>query len=261
MKRLMVWPLSMLLALSVSAGAADEHATLRERAAALWQARVQGDWPTVYDLAVVPGQSVTSKDQFVAYQEKEGPFEYLSAQVEEAEILGDLGWVRVIYAARPKQFRGVPPTQVEVWDIWVRRDGQWRPVPQASLSEVPQRPPSVRPPEEEAALAARVRAYWAARVGGDYQTVYGMLVERYRERTPLDKFLARRALLIYLAHDVEWAEVTGESGRAKVVYTYKLNDPSLSKMTPQQAVEFETWEKVDGQWYLDPSPKKESGPS
>ncbi len=47
-----------------------------------------------------------------------------------------------------------------------------------------------------------------------------------------------------------------------MVYRRKLNDPSVSKLDPQEDRVIENWIKIDGQWYrdLETTPKKANDP-
>jgi hypothetical protein len=68
--------------------------------------------------------------------------------------------------------------------------------------------------------------------------------------------LRRKELVSSFSHRLEWVEVIGENGQAKVAYTDKLNDPSLAKLDskedivdPKEGIAIADWIKVDGQWY------------
>jgi hypothetical protein len=237
---------------------ADDTTELQTRARSFWDARVAGDWDTVYSMLPPEEQAQVTREKYVEYQATGGPFRYLKAQIGEITIDKDMAWIALVYTVEARQYPGIPPREITTFDIWTRRE-DWRPVPRAILNEYPRRPPHARPAEEEARLIARVDASWQARQKQDWTAVYGFLEPGYRQNVSLEEFLLRRAKLIYESHQVVWAEVTEDRARAKVVFTHRLNDPSVSKMTPRESTDVEDWIKIDGEWYRDLTAKNSMG--
>jgi hypothetical protein len=248
-QRLLVHLLAAVVVATATLGAADDVAVLKDRATRLWQGRVTGDWNTVYDLMSKEEQAQVPKDRFVAFQSKGGVFRYTSATVGDVSIDADLAWIAVEFTVQASQYEGVPARNVKTWDLWRKQSDEWRPVAKGLLDQFPRRPPHARNGVEEQALAARVNAVWEARRAQDWKKVYTFLDPDFRQREPIETFLARRSQYVYLGHTLEWAEVTEDRGRVKVSYDYKFDDPSLSKMEPKRNTEFEEWVKIDGQWY------------
>lgn len=238
-----------VLTLSSIAAEPDTRTALLERAMTLWNARVVEDWETEYDF--LPAEEINNKtlEAFVALRQEKGPFRYVSAQVGEAAVDENIGWVEVKYAAQPKPYPTVPPQSIQMWDIWHRRDGQWYPMARGQRGLFPKLPPHHRPAEEESILSARAQEFLKAREHKDWEQVYQFLKPKYRDHVPVEQFVSREMPFTYLGHHLEWAEVIGEQGRVKVALTYQVRDSTASTSLPRETIVIDDWVKVDGQWY------------
>jgi hypothetical protein len=52
---------------------------------------------------------------------------------------------------------------------------------------------------------------------------------------------------------VQWGEGCGSEARASIAFLYKINDPAVSKMRPEEQNVIEPWVKLDDVWYLNTS--------
>jgi hypothetical protein len=249
----------MLIILTISlAGplhaAQDETKALRERATTLWEARVKGDWGTVYDyLSESKEIGTATKQQYIDFSKEKGPFVYVSYKVGEVEVDEDTGWVKTAFALRPLRFPEYPPNRVEQWQLWEKRDGKWYPIPKERMADEPKLPPSLRPLKEERAVTARADGFWQAREKSDYGSLYQYLPPSFREKVSKEEFLGKSALNVYVDHQVHWAEVEGDRANVRVTVGSRPNDPNLTKMDPNYETILQEWIKVKDQWYLDVS--------
>jgi hypothetical protein len=242
--------LSLTLAGSLLA-AQDEAKTLRERATAFWEARVKGDWSTVYDYLSETERKGGTKDQYVEFTKEQGPFRYLSYKLGEVDVEGDSGWVKTAFSVTPMRFPGARPDQVDRWMVWEKRDGQWYPLTSKEEESVPKLPPRLRPVKEEKLVTARANEFWQAREKGDYPRIYQLCAPAFREKTSETTFLGKKAQNVYVGHRIEWAEVVGDHARVKVEVSFRPDDPHLTKIEPSKQTIFQQWVKVNDQWYLD----------
>ena len=240
-----------LLAVGSLQAAQDERKALTERATALWQARVKGDWATAFDFLSDTEKRGGTKEQYIAFSKEKGPFHYLSYKLGDVEVDGDVGWVKTAYEVEPTRFPGLTPSKLDLWQVWEKRDGQWFPVPNARLQDVPKLPPRLRPLKEESAVTARANEFWQAREKEDYKSVYQYCPPAFREKVTAEEFLSKKALNVYLGHSILWAEVTGDHAKLRVAVDYRPNDPNLTKMEPTRETILQEWIKVNNQWYLD----------
>jgi mRNA-degrading endonuclease YafQ of YafQ-DinJ toxin-antitoxin module len=249
-------------AVSLALAAEQDKQALEARARQFWEAEVKQDWGTVYDLSIPEERANATREQYVAFRREKGPFQYLTAQIGEVAVAGDIGWVQVAYDVRPLNYPEVKPHHIQIWDLWHKRD-TWYPVPKPQRDQFPKLPPHLRPADEEAALSKRAHDYWQAKETQDWQLIYQYLTPDHRAQVSLEQFLKKKALFSYFSHRLEWTEViTDNRGRVKVVYRRKLNDPSVSKLDPQEDRVIENWIKIDNQWYrdLETTPKKANDP-
>lgn len=228
-----------------------EASELRLQAEAFWRARESEDWAKLYGMLSHEDLSEASLEQFAERKQQREKLRYALIAIEGVEVDGDLGWVDVTYSYLPKGFEGLPPKQERIWDVWRVENGLWRPLSPRPAMEAPKLPPILRSRDDEATLADRVHQFWRARESQDWAGIYGLLEPAYRDRHSEEEFLGMRAKYLYLTHDVTWIEVAkgSASGRGLVRYSYKINDPNVSKMAPQETVAREEWLKVDGVWF------------
>jgi len=240
-----------LLGVTPLQAAQDEQKALTERATAFWQARVKGDWATVYDYLAESEKQGGTKEQYVTFSKEKGPFHYLSYKLGNVEVDGNVGWVKTAFEVEPTRFPGLPPNKIDTWQPWEKRDGQWYPIPHEQLQDVPKLPPNLRPLKEESAVIARANEFWQAREKEDYKTVYQYCPPAFREKVPAEEFLSKKALNTYVKHSVHWAEVSGDQAKVRITVDYRPNDPNLTKMEPSRETIMQQWIKVNNQWYLD----------
>ena len=236
---------------------ADEAVLVQARARELWAAKVEDRWQVVFDLLPPEEQALAAdRETFARYQKERGPFQYLSAEVGEVIVDGDTAWVAVKFSVKPRGY-ALKPNQIGKWEVWIKRD-DWRPVTNTAEDQFPSRPPHARDTARDALLAARVEALWKLMARGDWGPVYEFLDPRYRAETTLEQHMARRAKYLYSSPAVKWVETQGPTGRVKIDFMRKLNDPTLTKLEFEERSAVEEWVEVDGQWFRNTRPFGES---
>lgn len=244
----------LVLNLSLVGGlqaAQDDSKALKERAKAFWEARVKGDWATVYDYLSEAELGGHTKEQYIAFSKEKGPFTYHSYTLGEVDVDGDLGWVKTVCDFSPTQFPGVRPTHLDRWEIWEKADGKWYPLPRQQYEDYPKLPPRLRPLDAEKAVTARANGFWQAREKNDYASIYQYCSPAFRESMPVEEFLSKKAQYLYVSHQILWTEVQGDRANVRVTVGYRPNDPHLTKMAPVQETIVQPWVKIDNQWFLD----------
>jgi hypothetical protein len=231
---------------------------LRERAQAFWDARVREDWAVLYRYLPVSDRSQVGLDEFTTFSKEKNPFRFLSFELGEMETAGELGWVKQVYTVQATGVSDVPPRKIENCQVWEKIDGNWFPISEKRRAEVPSRPPSMRPAAEEADLTKRVNEFWEAKEKEQWGLLYAYCDPEYRKTVSQEEFLGKKALHVYVAHSVEWAEVTGDRGKVRVTYLIRSSDPYLSKAAPEDDAIVEDWVKSEGVWYR-LIPKKNPG--
>jgi len=98
--------------------------TLRERAAAYWAARMNGDDKTQWDLLEPRGRGRITVQEYAS--ERKG-IKYLGYQVEDATIEGYFATVKVRLLFQPllQRMANVPVQTVLMDDQWVQVGGNW----------------------------------------------------------------------------------------------------------------------------------------
>ena len=231
------------------AGAAqEEQEALGQRAREFWEARVKGDWAVLYDYLTAAEREKFGKDAFVASSKENAPFRYLSYKLGGIETEGSFGWVEVSYSLQITRYPELPAKEMHIWQLWSKVDGSWEPAPKQDAEEVPKRP-QLRNTAEEPLLAKRVDGFWHAKELQDWGRIYEYCDPAYRGRVSREEFLQMKARHLYVSHKIDWVEVIADRGKTKVTYTYKPNDPSLTKLDPVAESAIEGWIKVDGEWY------------
>lgn len=104
----------------------DDVERLRERAAAFWAARMEGDSKAQWEFLEPRGRGRLTPADYAA----SGPVRYLAYQVEDAAVDGYFATVRVRLLAQsalptmgPRQ--RISPSAAVVSDRWVRIGGVW----------------------------------------------------------------------------------------------------------------------------------------
>jgi hypothetical protein len=242
------WTLGLASAPALALG--DDQAALQAQAKKYWRAEVKKDWKAVHALLAPDEQKAVKPEDYANYRNsKTGTFQYVSAEAGETALEGDAGWVRVTGEGVLVGFPGIQPRHLQYWQLWRKHESGWLLMSKAESQGVRQLPPNARSMAEEDALKQRADAFWKAKEAQDWRAIYGYLVPEFRAKTPLQKFLDNRSMYLYVSHRLEWVEVIEGQGRVKVAYTRKLNDPSVSKMSPEEQTALEEWVKVNGQWY------------
>jgi len=230
--------------------AQDESKVLRERATKYWEGRVKGDWAAVYDYLSEEERAGKTKEDYVESSKQAVTWRYLHYRMGAVEVVEDMGWVKIEYTAEPVRFPGIKPKQVDRWENWEKVDDRWTVVPGKRLEEFPQLPPSQRPFNEEKAVKARAQEFWRAQEKSDYTAIYHLLAPAFREKVSLDEWLTNKAENLYVSHQILWTEVKGNHATVRTAYEYRLNNPHVSKMDPEEEIAMQDWTMVDGQWYL-----------
>jgi hypothetical protein len=105
---------------------ASDVEALRQRAAAFWAARVEGNANAQWDLLEPRGKGRLTA---LEYAPREGAAKYLAYQVEDATVNGYFATVKVRVLAQPllpmTGSRKIGPSAVELNDRWVRIGGVW----------------------------------------------------------------------------------------------------------------------------------------
>jgi len=246
-----------LMSLNVTRGyPAQADQVLMKRAHAFWDAVAREDWTALYQYMPPSSRTQISLDQFTASNKKKSTFHYLSFKLKKAETDGDLGWVKLVLTTEVKDLPSIPPVTTEKWEQWQKIDGNWFPIPHKRREEAPSRPPSVRSRAEEAALAKRVDEFWDAMEKEQYGLIYEFLDPEFRKGISQEEFSKKKAKSLYVAHTVQWAEVTGNLGKVRIAYLSHPNDPYVSKAEPQGSTIVQDWIKINGVWYQTVAAKK-----
>lgn len=222
---------------------------LRARAQELLDARIAKDWKTVFKYEPADTREKSTAEDFAEWSQENEPFDYTEGEILAIENDSKLGWVQVRAKIGMRKYPGVPPHEVTRWEKWHVVDGAWYPVNRGTTENYPA-PPSSRDAAEEARLRARIETAGALRTAGRWEEFYDLLAPQTKARTTPARFADAMTNLNYLEMQLDWVEVIGTNGRALVFYKMKLNDPAMQKLEPKWMAEVESWEKIDGEWYL-----------
>ena len=247
------WCEVVLVALlwSASAAAADpRQAEVEALAKKYWAAEVKQDFGAVWDLLGTLQQTADKRDDYVKLRTEKITWRAMKADVEDVDVDGDLAWVRVKADYTMPQFPGYPTQTFDRWQQWRHAD-RWYPLGPREVGNWPELPPKMRPVADEAVLKARVAAMWKAKVDQDWKTIYGFMSPAFRAVVPLDAFMHGKAKLLYVSAKVDWVEAKDSEAKARVSFSYKQNEPAMSKMKPTDDTIVEPWIKADGNWYMD----------
>lgn len=231
-------------------GDVDAREELHARAAALWQARQERDWGVLYDFESPERRAQLSREDYIPWIEQNYPFRIQDFRVSRVTRSNDMGWVDVTYRASLARFPDMPPRETDITEKWYRDEGRWYPVPAELVSLYPLSP-AVRDAEQEALLRERFELSWQRRQAGDVEGLYAMIDPADRVLVDRESFEEGESLHRYIECEVHWVEVVGDRGRVNVSITYRLNDPSLTKLPPHLTRVTERWVRRSGQWYRD----------
>jgi hypothetical protein len=221
---------------------------LRQRAERLWTARTQDDWAIVYMFEEPAERGHIDKAKYVDWHLENEPIKTHAFRLGRVQTEGDLGWVEVQCRTSARKFPNVPPRDVQRWEKWRVVAGDWYPIPPTAADLYPAAP-ALRDAAEEARLAARFEASFAARQARDWNALYALMDPEEHGKIPLELMTERENLYRYLSRQVQWVEVVGGNGRVRVRYETKRTDPSLTKMAPEVKDVTERWVKRGDTWY------------
>lgn len=113
-----------VIAETPSAPASADAASLRERSAMFWAARVAANSTTQWELLEPRGRGRLTPEEYAAGR---GGVNYLAYQVEDATVNGHFAVVKVKLLVQPKlrTQRRIGPQAVTVQDRWVLIAGSW----------------------------------------------------------------------------------------------------------------------------------------
>jgi hypothetical protein len=230
--------------------ALPDAADLRNRAEALWKARVTKDWRTAYEFVDPAVKAESTVESYVDFKTNKEPFIYRSYELGRVETEEQLGWVEVTHESTLRPFPDAPPRRTNRWEKWQVVGKEWYPVPRGQYDGYPACP-VVRDRAREAQLARRFEEALELLKAEDLSTLYMLISPEDRENLTEAEFVETEKLHQTLSADVRWVEVIGERGRIGVIYQQKVNDPSMKKMPPQPKSAIEAWVLHDDKWYRD----------
>lgn len=222
--------------------------SLKQRATTLWDARVKADCDIVQQFEYPESPGAQKPEEYIEWCKSQEPFLYKSYTLKGVESAGDFGWATVAYTCSIRGFEDRGERTVETAQKWRRQKGTWYPAPKNFAEEMPD-PPSRRDTTAETTLRTRVEASAAARIAGDWATVYEFIDPRDRVDVPLETYESSEGLAEWLKADIQWCEAIGDRARVFVVYQVKLKESR--NMPGREIRKIEDWVKIDGQWYRD----------
>ncbi len=186
----------------------------------------------------------------MAWCREHEPFRIHAFHLDQVLTEGQLGWVELAYRTSLSRFPDLAPRDVDRWQKWLLVDGQWYPIGPRHLSDYPESP-AQRDGAQEQRLAARFEESWKARRDRDWHRLYELTDPRDWPDVPEDEFTEVESLFDYLSYKLGWVQVFEETGKVRVSYHHKVNDPSLTKLPARSIWIVEKWTKYDGEWYRD----------
>ena len=249
--RLILGWLAAVVAAVAQADTAEPLPGLRTRVEAYWRAQEREDWHTLFRLLSPRYLQGLSQNEFVEAKNRLEKLRFSAITIGRIERQGDYAWAEVDYGYQPRGYPDMPAHRARIWDIWQQEQNQYYPVPPESRQSVPGLPPVERAAAEEQALTQRLHQFWEARERQDQAGLYRLLDPAWRRQVDFQAFRKKRPFYQYLVHKLDWVEVprNQRQGRVRVTFSYKLNDPSVSKMPPREESLLQDWIKVGDQWY------------
>jgi len=171
----------LLLASALATAATPE--ALDSQVRKYWAAELAKDYSAVYDLMSDTLKRETTREEYIKLRREIGPWTYVTADVKEAEVEGEIAWVNVKFDYKLTKYPTVGGS-LERWQQW-RRTDVWHPVPPAEAEQWPVLPPKLRPLAEEARVKQLVAAQWAAMSRQDWKTFYGYTSPAFRGAVPI----------------------------------------------------------------------------
>ncbi|QOJ14478.1 MAG: hypothetical protein HRU75_07415 [Planctomycetia bacterium] len=236
-------------------------AELEARARTLWEARVRKDWKTAWDFVQPRVAAASSPEQFIEWCEKSEPFIYESYALHGVDTDGEYGWAHLTYSTRIRQFPTHPAREADHWQKWYAIEGRWYPVVEPRERDACPEPPALRNLAAEPRLRERFAQASRLRAAKDWSALLKMVDPGDLEGVDESTFIREQEKLTITSERVVWVQAIGERGTVFVVYTAKLNDPSMQNLPESQTPLLERWIHRDGEWYRDlrtPAPESES---
>lgn len=113
--------LLLILASCTHMAIRDKAVPLEKRAAAFWEAKVQGDWGKAYDFLCNDYKVQTTREDFV----RSAGLRVLSFKVEAID-LQEGGKTAVVTVSFDTAAMGFELKGVKIKDEWINEDGDWR---------------------------------------------------------------------------------------------------------------------------------------
>jgi hypothetical protein len=226
----------------------DPKSQLTARAHEVWTARVDKDWPTLYQLQPPSTREAKTEEQFVAMNTKDGLFRFDKYRIHDVLVDADYGWVDVERVCVLSKFPDFPPQTTRTWERWYKFDSQWYCSTDDEMDYLPNSPKE-RDVGEEPILQKRFNELCELRVSSNFEKAYDFVPPVSRERMSLQTYIEGETLMRVLSCDLRWAEVIGDQGRVRVEYLLQSGDPNMSKLPPSRKTVIEHWRKIDGLWY------------
>ncbi len=103
---------------------AAEEKLLKERFETTWKMRLAKDWKSLYEMTDPKDRVKVSES---AYAESEGLIEFYEHELEWAQVMGDVGEVRVTYNHRlaDPNLSKLAPRKINLSEHWIKRNGEW----------------------------------------------------------------------------------------------------------------------------------------
>jgi len=225
-------------------------ASLRECALRYWTARRDRDWRTAYGFQPDAVREKATLGEFIEWSNEREPFQVQSFTIGVVEGEGRRGWVRIDYTTTLTRFPQAEPRTTQTWQKWLFGESGWLPTPPEEIDFHPDAP-AHRDAAMEGPLRRRVRAMCEARLRGDGFALYRLTDPGDHQTVSRDEFLKAESRIEYFSCDVDWVEAIGDRGRARVIYIYRVADPSLTKLPKESKAVIEPWTLVDGEWFRD----------
>jgi hypothetical protein len=102
---------------------------------------------------------------------------------------------------------------------------------------------------QDEALRDRVSQFWSCRIKGDWVKEYELMSPDLHDQVNLSDYVATKGFISYYSFEVEKVDVDGDTGHARVRYTWRANHPAFSKASAQVHTTEDDWVRIDGTWY------------
>ena len=113
-------------------------------------------------------------------------------------------------------------------------------------------------------LRVEVKRFWDCRLAKDHTAIYEIYEPRLKQLATLEQFLGAKGLIDYFSYEIEEVTVDGDTGHAKVTYSWKPNHPAFASMSVKEDTMEDEWFFIDGKWhkrFVIPSPTQDIDPA